>query len=276
MGLIRMDRKQGNIYDAFGKINILTNENKIDKNTMLTNSMYESLHRHENVKTTIHDNLLIEKIKLYLLTQQYVKLSDLIEQNKIYVSPACQDLLNEALVVAYANSNRLEKACKIVSYLRGNYNVLNFRECEMLVKFYKNNEVIDINRLCSKLLSLTIHSNEMKLTQLIFSLRLIDFMKAMDMIESAARLANYCLQSSLKINDQELIGESLIASHSLSLQDKERKKIENLMIIHYFNTQYEHTRSKMLRYFPDLKHVEKNENNDDMFFLYENLLTFGF
>lgn len=266
MGLIRTDRKQGNIYEAFEKINRLTYENK----------MYECLHVDTEMKTGIQDSSIIEKIKLYLLTCQYLKLSEFIENNQIYLSLACQDLVNEALVVAYVNSNRMVNACKIFSHAGNSYNVLKLRECEMLIKFHKNNEVIDINRLCSTLMSLNIRSNEMKMKQLVFSLRLIDFMKTMDMIESAGRLANYCLQSALKMNDEGLIGDSLIASYSLSLQDNEKKEIENLMIIHYFNTQYEDTRRKMLQYFPDLKHVEKNENNHEAIFLYENLLTFSF
>jgi hypothetical protein len=98
----------------------------------------------------------------------------------------------------------------------------------------------------------------------------------LSMQDKAICLGRHCLQSAIMLNDEMLIADSLIELYSLYSDNKNKREIENIMITHYFNTQYELVRQKMLTCFEDLEYVEKNKNHDEMLYLFENLMDLNF
>lgn len=92
-------------------------------------------------------------------------------------------------------------------------------------------------------------------------------------MEDAVRLAEYCHVLAVQAEDEPLQAESLIQLYQL-IQDRERKqKIEDLMIIHYFNTRYAISREKMLSCYQDLKFVEHQYHHDELTSLFEDCLS---
>jgi hypothetical protein len=98
-------------------------------------------------------------------------------------------------------------------------------------------------------------------------------MKLLNMTQRICKLAYFCLASAIDLEDELLKAESLALLHGLVMRADARQVIEDMMIEHYYHTQYDQARKMMLNSFIDLQHVEKKNKNLTITVLYEDILS---
>jgi len=272
MQLIQINRLEGNLYDACEKLKTLNinddAEIMIGENKLLTYALHQALHNDPILYNEIYKLSVVEKIHLYLASQRY---SELITYTNHLND--MQYFIQEAQVVAYANMGKMKETFRVLKHsvcqnITKNPALL-LRELELQL-------ALGFNRLESSTLDF--------LYQLFMSpdyfthpvpmiLHLAWIMQKTGMSKKAIELAHFCHELTIQSGDEVLKAECLVMLFDWS-DSESKKKIEDLMIIHYFNTRYVVARKKMIYCFKDLKFVE-TQHHDDATLLFEDLLAFN-
>lgn len=275
--LIQINRLEGNRYDAFDKLNALHlthhTEMIIGENKILREKLYQALNQDSALYKCILNQALLERIKLSLEGQQYQELITFIENKKILH----ELFIKEAQAIAFANMGKSQNAFIILSQDYSNRNlqrnpVLYLRELEMRLSLGDEHVVKTLDLQYETSWSF-ININTITIDQMIFMLHAAVIMQKAG-LGQAIKLAYFCLRAAIKIGDEVLKAKSLMLLHDWVEDIKDRKKIEDLMIEHYFVTQYAGVREKMLYFFNELKHVEKRYDCSEATLLFEDLLAF--
>lgn len=258
--LSRIDRLEKNFCDAMNKLEVLRYSDGKTNHVMNTYST-------------------LEQIKIYLHAKRYTELIKFIECEEMNAIHYHNLFLQEALIIAYANTEKVHEALQVISYAKSYApharHIFNLRECEIYVSLErKNNAVKQIYSLYHLALKL-IKNAQCHVKDIVFGLHTAHVMKMAAMNDEAIKLAYFCLEASEKMNDALLKSESLVMLYDLISEPEGKKLVENLMIEHYFQTQYVVAREQMLASFHDLKHVESKQNQEEMTSLFEDLLTFS-
>lgn len=276
INLIRMDRLDGNMYDAFNKLNALAN-----KNQCAIASSYESLSQDCNMYRMIMTKSILERIKLCFATHQYNEMLEFIHNKKICITQSYSIFIQEACAVIYANTGKINEAFSILNHQKINIHptaerVLRLRECEMRVHLARDASVIKDMECLYQLACQLLNSNLVNINDIIFAIHTGRVLQILARIENTQKLLYFCLEAANRLGDELLIAECLVMLYELVKDQKAKNIIENLMIKHYHHTQYVVARKKMLSCFSDLKYVETNSINQEMIPLFEDLLYFDF
>jgi hypothetical protein len=283
--LVQIDRAEENIYDAFQKINALNffHPWKIiqRENESLIKLIYFSLNQDPLLNKKIIMQSLIEKTKLYLKSRQYTELIDFIESNKLQFSNAQEVIIREAQAIAYANLGKPSQAMSVLQADRMHENagkdpVLMLRVLEMQLSLGINKTLVtNLNSFYEAIFN-SMNLAKFTIGHLPFILHAVRVMQTAGLIEKAVKLSYFCLDMAVKMQDEILTADSLISLYGLANDAASRKIIEDLMISHYFNTQYVAARQKMLACFAELKYVEIKHYDDEIRPIFEDLLAFNF
>lgn len=283
MQLIRINRLEGNIYDAFEKLNALNlAESKIvmGENKFLTQSLYQSLQQDFIMLNEVQTQSVLERIKLCFESRQYAKLITYIEDRLTYFIDVPEIIIQEAKIIAYANVGKIHDALKIIMKNkshphRGKDMIFTLREYELQLAAglspYRSNTLDLIEEWACQL----VKTPSLTINNIIFILQAVRVMKMAGEAEKCMPLIYSCLEAEIVKNDEVLKADCLICLYDLALDADKKKMVEDLMITHYFNTQYVSARKKMLHAFKDLKYVENKYNHDNMTSLFEDLLAFN-
>ncbi len=279
VNLIRIDRLLGHWDSALNKLNALTDTH--DASVMVNeNKMSTYLFHVLNVKDDnrgVMNQILWERIKLYLHAQQYTELIQFIENSQQDIVNSRTGWVQEALTIGLVNVGKHDEALQLLTRAKSHPDVpdahiFNLRECElrMLLKQY-HYQVGDLTGLSHTSLRL-LRDDPMNVNAVLIGLHTADLLKTCDMMEEAIKLIYFCLETTESIKDELLKAECLVLLYQY-IPDLEGKRIiENLMIEHYYQTQYSAARRKMQACFHDLKYVENKYQHDDMTPLFEDLL----
>ena len=239
MHLIQINRLEGNIYDAFDKLNMLNLHQHPDmyigENKILRKKLFQALDQDAVLYNSIMSQSILEQIYLHLEGQQYQKLISFIETKN--------DLLNriviqEAQIIAYANMGKVQQAFHVLSKnCIHNHPVLNLRELELKLSLGDDKDVIETLGLLYKTSWSLINPNSVSLEKILFLLHAAAMMQMAGLIMQAISLTYFCLEASDRMGDEVLQANSLIWLHAWVIDTQERKKIEDLMISLYFTTQ---------------------------------------
>jgi len=285
INLVRIDRLEGSIYDAFDKLNILIPEKKkevtLNDNTQLTKILYTAINQDVDMNQTIMAQSVLERINLYLYTKQYIELIQFVEKRQCNVINSSMLFCQEASAVAYANLGNIKKAVDLLTYKKLNPDpiverilLLRFCELQIIMSDSNGNNFHDLDYLYQLSLNI-INSQHVNSNDIIFLLHTAQIMLALNGKDKTITLVYYCLEASSKIGDEVLEAESLVLLYELVLDPVAKQRVEDLMITHYFNTQYVEARKIMLSGCPDLKYVEKKSDSNEIIALYNDLLAFS-
>ncbi len=282
--LIQIDRMEGNYNDAFNKLNVLSKNNKsqilLNENKLWTKLLLHIFHQYDEV----HDNLmmqsLFERIQLYFTTSNYAELIRFIETQQDEVKDSHKIMMLEAKVIALANTGRLEDALHLLEHAQSHTEsiakfIFALRECEVRMFLTKGQHLLtELRSLANAFLSF-LHTDKNKSDSILIGLYVADVLVTTGMQEDAVKLVYFCLEASHQIEDELLKTDCLIKLYQLITEPEGKKIIENLMIEHYYHTQYTVARRKMLDCFHDLQYVENKYHQDDITPLFEDLLIFS-
>jgi hypothetical protein len=203
---------------------------------------------------------------------QYQGLITFIENTKIMH----EYFIKEAQAIALANLGKKQEAFIVLSqdYAQGNRQrnpVLQLRELEMRVSLGDQRAIDTLSFLHETSWS-CMSINIITIDNIVFMLHAAVVMRMAGLGECIP-LAYFCLEAADKIGDEVLKAKSLILLHDWVEDINDRKIIEDLMIEHYFTTQYKAVRVKMLNGFNGLKYVEKRYDYSEMMLLFEDVLA---
>jgi len=220
---------------------------------------------------------LFERLQLYFVTRDYIELIRFIDSQKREVNCLNNLMMQEAMVLAYANLGQFEYALEWLGKSRFHADpiakyIYSLRECEikMLVKCNQS-EINKMRQLAHELLPF-LQVDKNVVDHILIGLYLVDLMEKRGISDDAVKLLYFCLEAAHHIDDEILKTECLIKLYKLIAEPEGKNIIENLMIKHYYQTQYANQRRKMLDCFCDLKHVENKYLHDEMTPLFEDLL----
>lgn len=282
MSLSRIDRLDGQFHEAIKKLNIVcpANVTQLSPSPYASPLLHRLLHFDDEIKQTLNEYHLLETMCTYLASKQYLALNDFISAKKkettIFYHPAVQ----EALAVVLANTGKIQDAFILLSHAKTYSDkamipIFRLRECEMRATLgdaqQASAELTILSKLALRLLKTT-HVNK---NDILFSLHVAAIFSQLALKEEAAKVAYYCLMAAEDTHDELLKAESLVMLYQLVQTTEAERLIEDLMIEHYFNTQYFVAKQQMLAYFVDLKHVESKYTQDAMCSLFEELLLFS-
>lgn len=280
LNLIRIDRLSGNVCDAASKLQILTNIGLFDKivgeNKRLMYSLHQALCQDARLLEKIRSQSMAEKIKLYLMAQQYSEIITFLDSQQISDVYA-----QEARMIAYANMGEIDEACNLLQnqWQRRRVNthpVLALRKCELQIMSASNNVNLssDMDKLYQISLQLIMNTPPLP-RQLGFALHLAHLMRLVNMNQDAIKLSYYCLEAAVELGDEVLKADSIILLYHLLADNEGRSIVEDFMVPLYFHTQYAIVREKLLACFEDLQYVEQQHTNTEMTLLYEDLISFS-
>jgi hypothetical protein len=151
--------------------------------------------------------------------------------------------------------------------------MLKLREYEMRIQLTRDKTTMTkLNKqylVCMNLIKLS----DVRVHDIIFALHTARVMQIMGATMNLSRLIYFCLEAAINLNDEILKAECLIRLYGLTLDLKAKKIVEDLMIKHYYQTQYLEARKKMLSCLEDLKYVETKNNDQTMKPLFEDILA---
>jgi|GEM_PF-3224835 hypothetical protein len=284
INLIKIDRLDGNFYDAFNKLNILQPVNCLvqtrGENNLLMALLYDALNQDAEIKQAVMKQCFIERIRLCLITSQFAELHRLTEarlENTAWVhAPFCK----EARVISLTRMGRTDEALHLLIYSKKfNYDltvqrIFQLRKCEIYLYCDRTIPSADFAFL-QHLVMNSISKRGVQAVDIIIAINAARIMHASGMIEDAIRLANFCLDASTQLVDDVLKADSLSLLHGIDNDSGSRRVIEDLMVMHYYETQFYLARQKLLSSFPDLKYVEHSHKKDEFTPLFEDLLSFS-
>ncbi|MBX3709292.1 MAG: hypothetical protein KIT56_09640 [Gammaproteobacteria bacterium] len=282
INLVKIDRWSGNDYDAFSKLDALMTMSQSElttrENKMLTKLIYESLEKDYKICCLMMKLCLLERIKLYLCNQQYAELIYFLNNERNSTVSLNWSIIQEARIVALANLGNFDEALNITINKK-----LNMDSLEERVFYLRNCEIYALLPIGEKrnfdadnLFNISyclIHCDIVNVNSIYFSLHAAYILLNLGLIHDAVKLLYSCLSISMRLEDDILKAECLIMLYQLVDGDS-RKNIEDLMIKHYFNTQYVMARHKMLNCFQDLIYVEQRCHVDELSLLFEDILGY--
>jgi tetratricopeptide (TPR) repeat protein len=282
--LIHIDRMEGNYNDAFNKLNVLSKNNKshilLNENKLWIKLLLHIFHQHDEVHDSLIKQSLFARIQLYFDTSNYAGLIRYIDTQQDEAKDSNKIMMLEAKAIALANTGRLEDSLRLLAHAQShtesiaNY-IFSLRECEIRMSLTGRQHFSTELRSLSNALLPFLHTEKNKADHVLIGLYVADVMAATGMQEDAVKLIYFCLEASHQMNDELLKTECLMKLYQLIVDPEGKKIIENLLIEHYYHTQYTVARRKMRDCFHDLKYVENKYHHDDITPLFEDLLIFS-
>jgi tetratricopeptide (TPR) repeat protein len=284
INLSRIDRLEGDLPAAIKKLELLNLHDKAEvvlgNSRVLSDSLKKALSADEEMNQIVKTCCLFEPIKAYMYEKKYHDMRQFIEIKQTSILRSHQAYLQEAMIVALVNTGRIKDAVDVlcqalVSSHPGVMHVFKLREAEIKGVVSPTNECDDDVEPLYKLSKRLLEAKYINVNDILFALHTVHVMVLHQRQQDAAKLAYFCLQAAYSLNDELLIAESLSVLFKLAERVEVRKVIENLMIEHYFKTQYVSAKEMMLKTFADLKYVECQNDMLSMTALYEELLAFS-
>lgn len=279
--LIRIDRLTENEEDAFKKLDILTiihgSKCRLDEKKYWFHILQKDFDLYLHVLT----QSVRERIHLYLHGHYYDELLHFINSKNQGADILLTWIQQEALAIALANQEQFEKAehCLIQAKMNTASSVAAYifylRECELRIFSLKKNRRYDETKYLFQASVTFLENHKMSADHLYIGLQAVTLLITLNRRKEAAKLAYFCLKGAYYIDDDILKTECLVTLYNLIPEVEGKRLIENLMIEHYYHTQYFFARQKMLDSFHDLKYVENKYPDDEITPLFEHLLIFS-
>lgn len=282
INLSRIDRLEGNVNDALNKLDVIdfTPSKTASAGDKLFSQFVHKAMDNVDIRRRVMRYSLLERIKACLHAKRYDELIKFIEHKQDSDLYLPQTMVQEALIIALANTGKINQALDLLKQAKLYADcqlkpIFDLREYEIRAvlthEFVGSHGLGFLHRLSLDLLKAKTMSGH----DILFSLHTAYVMKITGLLEEAIKLIYFCLEASESVEDDLLKAQSLVMLYDFISDPEGKNIIENLMIEHYFETQYVLARKKMLASFYDLKYVEHKVNMDEVTALYEDLLAFS-
>lgn len=281
INLMIIDRREGRLLDAFEKSTVFVRKGQygaMHQHGLSRKLMEEALYEDKNLLYSVLLNASLETINLFFQLENYHELMGYLDTLDALLTGMNHLCIPEARYVAYVKLGFTDRASELMRREIRNHPattgmVLKLRDCEQRLLMGQGGSLLpDIQHLYY-LAWERVSVESGRYCHMDFVLHTARVTGMAGQVEEAVKLAEYSYFLATQIENEFMQADCLVLLYQLANNSERKRQIEDMMIMHYFNTHYTVSREILLDCCQGLKFVEFREHHDELAALFSDCMA---